>query len=862
MTIKNIQRFSLWNTISIRKKIQYSIFSFAFMVLLITTITLSLSTNSHFHDSSQRQITVLAEALAGNSGAALTFNDANAGLNILSALDNNPYIISAILYKDKQIFASFPINTNAIPFSEVLFTEKIRYEQGFYYAVAPIVVNGKRLGWLRLQSKFDAWQLIWKQFIVIFTGLLVAIVLLTLFMSYWSKRHITHPLKELSKWATRVYQHKEFSARAIKHRDDEIGQLTDSLNAMLCELSKQESILSLNISLEDEISERKKTELALIAMCDKAEQANRSKSNFLANMSHEIRTPMNSIIGFVDIVLEGDLDEVYREHLSTVRKSAKDLHNLLNDILDVAKLEEGKVELEQTSFSVIDVVNHVVKTFEISAKNKNIQFIKRIPQSLPERFIGDSLRLKQILTNLIGNAIKFTESGSITIVVDQLDSGEIQFVIRDTGIGIAKDKLAHIFENFNQADTSISRKYGGTGLGTTISKRLVQLMGGKIWLESDFGVGSTFYFTISITPTDETLAEDYFCVDTTLLTTHKSLEILVAEDVEQNAKLLCIRLEGLGHKITWVVNGLKAVETFPNKAFDIVLMDIQMPIMDGLQATKEIRKLPNGQSTPIIALTASVLHEDRKACFDAGMDGFVSKPLDFNELFVEMASLLNRQFPVTEHLNTNITEFIGQDEIPYLDMQRGINTWGSEFTYIENLKQFAQRHHRGILPIKAAITESDFEQGLSFLHALKGTAGNLALIELYGELQIMNDYFKCKNIEAAQDHLTILTHTFTRSLALINGLVQPTNSSQPYPVISNLEAIEKIQNLRELFENFQLDDLILKKLIQQLPHLNIPDELTNKLRCAVADFDFERGVIALIDIELLLSKEPANAVNL
>jgi len=861
MTLSKPDTFSLWGSISIRKKIQYGIFSFAFMVLLITSITLSLSTNSHFHSSSQREMTVLAEVLAENSGAALTFNDANAGLNILSALNKDPNVVSAILYKDEQVFAQFPIGAETPVFSDVLFDEKIHFEEGSYYSVAPVVVNGNRLGWLRLQSNFDAWQLIWKQFILTFSGLFAAIVALTLLMSYWTKKQITLPLLGLSEWATGVYQNKDFSARAKKRSNDEIGQLADSLNAMLSELSKQESIISLNHSLEEEITERRKTEQALISMCEKAEQANRSKGNFLANMSHEIRTPMNAIIGFIDVVLEGKLDDKHRKHLRTVRNSAKDLHNLLNDILDVAKLEEGKVKLESAPFSVQNVVDHVVRTYEMGAKNKGIQIVQRISPSLPQRFLGDSLRLKQILMNLMGNALKFTDSGSITVAVEQLETDKLQFTIRDTGIGIAKDKRATIFDNFSQADTSISRKYGGTGLGTTISKNLVELMGGEIWLDSTIGIGSTFYFTINVLATDEMLVDEHLYINPELLRTKKSLQILVAEDVEQNAELLRIRLEALGHNITWAVNGLKAVEAFHSKAFDIVLMDIQMPIMDGLQASGKIRELPNGETTPIIALTASVLHEDRKACFDAGMDGFVSKPIDFNELFTEMAKLLNTDFLTNDVKNENVSTFFGPVEIPYIDMQRGIDTWGSDHVYITNLKQFAQRHNEGMSQIKTAIKEMDFEHGLSFLHALKGTAGNLALTELYGELEIMNDHFKCHNIEAAEEHITILEQIFDRSLVLISELIQPSDDTNLYSIVTKQEAIEQSTHLRTLFENYELDDDILKKLLHQLPSLKISEETSSKLRFAVEEFDFEMAIAVLSGIEASLNKELAYEVS-
>ncbi|WP_340677946.1 ATP-binding protein [Paraglaciecola sp.] len=847
MTKENSEKLKWWHTLSILHKIQYSIIGFAFVILLVTALTLSLSANSHFHRSGEREISILAQVLADNSRAALTFNDADAGANILSAVSKNADIVSAVMYKENAVFASYPSDANIAEPQASLFTDPIRFEQGSFFAVAPIVVNGSTVGWLRLQSHFDVWQLVWKKFIATFTALLLTVVVLAFFMSYWLKKHITVPLGELSEWATNVYQNKNFSARARKRSNDEIGQLTDSLNAMLTELSKQESIISLNHLLEKEIAVRAKTERQLIALRDKAEQANRFKSDFLANMSHEIRTPMNAIIGFVDIVLEGDLDEQYKKHLRTVRSSAKDLHNILNDILDIAKLEEGKLELEQAPFSVKDLIEHVVTTFDMKAQSKGIQIIQRVSNKLPPRFLGDALRLKQVLMNLMGNAIKFTATGSITIAVEQLNNEQLQFIVRDTGIGIAKDKLEHIFESFSQADSSTSRKYGGSGLGTTISKRLVELMGGKIWLESDEGVGSTFYFTVNLAPTEQALEYESFSIDPSLLKTEQPLDVLVAEDGEQNAELLRIRLEALGHHFTRAVNGQDAINLCTSKEFDIILMDVQMPVMDGLQASEHIRLLPRGKDIPIIALTASVMHEDRKACFAAGMDGFIKKPIVFNELFTEMAKLLQHRFKVAK-IETPLKPKKSLPEIPYINFQQGVNTWANIDIYNQNLKQFAQRHKGDMKLLRNDIENNDFAQANKIIHALKGTAGNLALVELYNELLIMHSYVNRNDILAASEHITILSATFDASLAAIHELTVSPHNDEPAASIGLTELLTNTKLQIAMLANGEFDEIQIRALLQQFTLLNFAEQLINRLHSSIENFDFDQTVQLLTDI--------------
>lgn len=843
-----VEKSTWWYKLSILKKIQYSIIAFAFLVLVITAISLSQSANSHFHQSTTRELTVLSQVLADNSRAALTFNDQSAAASILSAVSKNPDIISAVLYKDNKVFASYPLDAQVPELNNLMFDKTISVEQGNFSALAPINVNDNIVGWIKLQSKLNVWELVWLRFLITFAGLVFAVAVLTVFMSYWLKKHITLPLRGLSEWATSVYLHKNFKARAIKRSDDEIGQLADSLNAMLTELSKQESIISLNHSLTAEIAVRKQTEQELISMRDRADQANRSKSDFLANMSHEIRTPMNAIIGFVDIVLEGDLDQKQSKHLMTVRNSAKDLHNLLNDILDVAKLEAGKVELENAPFSVKKLLGQVIKTFELKAKDKGLLFFLRIAEDLPTQFLGDALRLKQVLMNLIGNAVKFTASGSITIAVEQINQEQLQFIIRDTGIGIAKDKLEHIFESFNQADTSTSRKYGGTGLGTTISKRLVELMGGKIWLESDEGVGTTFYFTVNVMETKQKVKKvELLNIDSSLLKTERPLNVLAAEDGEQNAELLKIRLEALGHNFIRAVNGLEAVNLCrENNLFDIILMDVQMPIMDGLQATEQIRQLPSGKDIPIIALTASVMHEDRKACFAAGMDGFVKKPIVFNELFTEMAKLLPQYF---EGAPKEVLEVQPElPDVPYINFQKGVNTWACADVYTKNLKQFARLHHSDMNALQRHIENGDVDIAEQLIHALKGTAGNLALVDLYDELLIMHGYLKRRNITAAHEHIAILTNTFEESLLSIDNLDIKEQFDCNTEALNMTELTEHINVQITRLSNGEFDEEQIGALLHQLTLLNCSEEEINRLRTSIDNFDFDLAVQVLTDI--------------
>ncbi len=402
-------------------------------------------------------------------------------------------------------------------------------------------------------------------------------------------------------------------------------------------------------AIYQDISERVAAESELRATKEAAEAANKAKSEFLANMSHEIRTPMNGVLLAAELATAESPTPVQREYLDTIRNSGESLLLLLNDLLDLSKIEAGKMEVHLSDFSIHRCLRECVKLLDPRARQKCLKVSVHIDEELPEFASGDSLRLRQILLNLIGNAVKFTQRGSITVTAKFLGirDGHLvcQFSVCDTGIGIPQEKQAAVFREFEQADASTTRRFGGTGLGLAISTKLVQLMGGRIWLESELGRGTTFHFTASFLPASFHKSSGALSAAARTRASRNGLRILLAEDNLINQRLAIRLLEKAGHSVVAIGNGKQAIEAFSRERFDLILMDVHMPEVDGIEATRQIRRLEvmTARHIPIIAMTASAMKEDREACLTAGMDAYMSKPICAEELLATLNSLTDQR---------------------------------------------------------------------------------------------------------------------------------------------------------------------------------------------------------------------------
>ena len=568
---------------------------------------------AHFTQSQ----TNLAHVTAVEAAAALARGDAGELRAISAALKADRQVVSATL-TDTQGRVTANLAARAAPGEDAIRVE------------APVLVDGQPRGTLVLKVASEPLAALFPRFLSIGGALFFVAAGLALFMGRWLAGRLTRPVDRLSRSMHEVAGSGDFTQRVRHGENDEFGRLTDSFNALLAQLDKNDRALR---GAMDELVEAR----------DAAEAANVLKSHFLANMSHEIRTPLNGVLAMAQIMAMGALEPAQRERLSVISQSGEALLAVLNDVLDLSKIEAGRMELDQVEFDTAALARSLHAAHAPVAAKKGLDFTVEVRPDAQGVRCGDPTRVQQILNNLLANAVKFTAAGQVQVVFD--GEGGLKVSITDTGIGVPSDKLPLLFQKFSQVDSSTPRQFGGTGLGLAICRELAQLMGGTVWADSVEGRGSTFFVSLPLARVSGASSFDAGA-DQAPTGDISSLRILAAEDNATNQLVLRTVLGSFGLVVDMVPDGRQAVEAWSGGGYDLILMDIQMPVMDGVSATRAIRaaEAQGGRArTPIIALSANAMTHQVREYLAAGMDLHVAKPIQLTKLQDALETVLNGQ---------------------------------------------------------------------------------------------------------------------------------------------------------------------------------------------------------------------------
>ncbi|MBF0140204.1 MAG: PAS domain S-box protein [Magnetococcales bacterium] len=637
---------------------------------------------------------------------------------------------------------------------------------------------------------------------------------------------------------------------------------------------------TLFVGIITDATQRKKAEQSLLEAKQLAESANHYKSEFLATMSHEIRTPMHAILGLLHLTLQTELNDKQRNYITKIQNSSKCLLEIVNDVLDFSKLGAGKLSLEAIDFFMDDILSHVANLVEIQADAKGLKLSFDRSPEVPNALIGDPTRLGQILVNLTNNAVKFTESGNIGVSIQkkafQDNRVQVSFRISDTGIGMTPEQCATIFQTFTQGDVSTTRRYGGSGLGLFICKQLVEMMEGEIGVVSEVGRGSVFTFTVWLRlPEKKQYNQDFqkwgnsignssFSRDSKTIWNIPGLNVLLVDDAAINQEIVTEFLGGVDINVTVAGNGSEAVRQVEDRLFDIILMDIQMPIMDGITATKLIRNLPNGRDLPILAMTASILDSDHNKCLEAGMNGFITKPIEPEEIL----KILCNHFPekkknlidmTKEKENFEANKY--SDILHGIDLEIGLNRVGGNMTLLRKIwKRFLDEYVQGHYRIREALEQNNREKALLTAHTLKGVSGTIGAVVLQQSVtRLESDLKSSDDLNNISSLLKLVENELYNISEGINSYFSWNSLNEQQKESNPLTHIGVISLLDELVVMIQEMNPLAEEKAEWLVGCLTGEpgyDLARKLVSKISNTEFEDALAILKEIDILFKDTP------